>query len=106
MDFNLQDFLVEMRKEQRSDLEGLRKEQRIDLEALRREQRRGRRALHKRIDTVMTHVEKHNNRLQEVEATTKIAKWATRTAIVALLGGCIDFLINHIPKVFTTIAKP
>lgn len=85
--FNLQEFLADMREEQRSEMRAL--GGKVDTLSYQ---------LHGRISAVQTKVNDHETRIVVVENTRKMMRWLAGTAIVALLGGVVEFVFNHLPK--------
>lgn len=85
--FNLQQFLADMREEQRSDMQTL---------TGKLDNMSGQ--LHGRISAVHTKVNDHETRIVVVENTRKAMRWLAGTAIVAVLGAALEFLFNHLPK--------
>lgn len=71
--FNLPEFLVAMRHEQKEDLK----------------------TLTGKVDIVLVKVDDHETRLVTVENTRSAARWLIGVLIVAILGGAVDFVFNH-----------
>jgi hypothetical protein len=88
MEFNIQDYLRDMREEQQQDHRDL--AERIESHTL---------ALHGRVSSVNERVNKHETRLVVVENTRKTLLWLGTALITALLGFVGDMLINHLPHV-------
>lgn len=76
MEFNLQDFLSEMRAEQREDLK----------------------TLDGKVDKALTTLQDHETRIQFVEGTRKTLRWLAASLVVAFLGAMFDFFFIHLPK--------
>lgn len=75
MNFDMQQFLSEMRQEQREDHQ----------------------VVVTKLDSVIVKVADHETRIVVVENTRKTMLWLAGTVIVALLGAVLDFLVNHTP---------
>jgi hypothetical protein len=73
MNFDLQQYLKEMRDDQREDHKEV-----VD-----------------KLDAVIVRVQDHETRIVVVENTRKTMRWLTGTVIVALVGALLDFLVNH-----------
>lgn len=86
MEFNIQDYLRDMREEQQQDHHDL--SEKIDGIAS---------AMHARIEIVQGRVAKHDTRLVVVEGTRRTLLWLGTALITAMLGFAGDMLINHLP---------
>lgn len=71
--FNLPEFLVAMREEQKKDVT----------------------TLAGKVDIVLAKVNDHETRIKIVEETRNTARWLIGVLIVALLGAGADFMFNH-----------
>lgn len=73
MEFNLQTFLTEMRKEQREDHE----------------------TLDSKLDSTLAKIAEHETRLVILEGTRTLLKWGAATVIVTVLGLLVDIFVKH-----------
>lgn len=73
MDFNLQQYLGEMREENRED----------------------HKATNEKLDRALGRINNHETRIVVVEGTRKIILWLAGVTIVALLGSAFDYAFNH-----------
>jgi hypothetical protein len=92
--FNLQQFLADMREEQREDIKTL--SDKVD---------GGFHQLHGRISAVQTKVNDHETRVTVVEKTHKLVGWLAGAAIVAILGAAATYIFTIVPRLFATV-KP
>lgn len=74
MEFNLQQFLTEMRAEQKED----------------------HKELSAKVDKVVETLHNHDTRITIVENTRKTMRWAVGVLIAALIAGAVDLTFNHI----------
>lgn len=86
MEFNIQDYLHDMRAEQQRDHRDLSSK----IEGISA-------AMHARISSVNDHVIRHETRLVVVENTRRTLLWLGTALITALLAFVGDLVINHLP---------
>lgn len=96
MDFNLQDYLRDMRSEARDDMQALMS--RVDLGFTTVEQRASQiakeLALHAQDDAVTA--EQMDGRLKNIEDTKKTFRWLGGALVIGAIGFVSDVLVNHL----------
>lgn len=92
VEFNLQAFLRDMRKEQIDALKELRRDQKEELKEFREELNSKHNALANKVDTALATLQAHDDRMQPLEATHRKVKWLSVTAVTALFGIIGDYV--------------
>jgi hypothetical protein len=78
--FDLQEFLSEMRQEQRAD----------------------HKELSEKIDGIKTTQGEHNTRIVTLESHRKTVIWLGTTLLAAVFGAIVDVVFVHIPRLLST----
>lgn len=94
MEFNIQDYLRDMREEQQQDHKDL--SAKIDDVTS---------AMFTRIDVVDRRVSRHETRIVVVENTRKSLRWLGAALISALLALAGDLILNHLPHAAAAVVN-
>lgn len=94
MQFDLQTTLAEMRTEQRE----MRKEQREDVQELSTKVEAGFTNVHGRINSLKDKVNDHETRIVVIDGTRKTFLWLAGIAVACVVGGLIDLVFVHLPR--------